>query len=112
LPSGTPPLLPIPLPVPSTSRRAEIPEADTSPQKRLLLTAPRRGCEVGESFAAVAGRQPGPTMARSKMAPKRTTRSTQVSPVTPAPTATPTTVTEAQLQALIDREVAAAMAEA
>ncbi|GKB71416.1 putative reverse transcriptase domain-containing protein [Tanacetum coccineum] len=43
------------------------------------------------------------------MAPKRTTRST---PVTPAPTATTTTVTEAQLQALIDQGVAAAMAEA
>nr|GFB40204.1 hypothetical protein [Tanacetum cinerariifolium] len=53
LPSGTPPLLPIPLPVPSTSRRAKILEADTSPQKRLLLTAPRFGCE------------PGPTKARS-----------------------------------------------
>nr|GFB38189.1 hypothetical protein [Tanacetum cinerariifolium] len=48
IPSGTPPLLPIPLTVPSTSRRAEIPEADTPPQKRLLLTAPRPGCEVGE----------------------------------------------------------------
>nr|GEZ00830.1 hypothetical protein [Tanacetum cinerariifolium] len=46
LPSGTPPLLPIPLPVPSTSRRAEIPKADTPPRKRLLLTAPRLGCEV------------------------------------------------------------------
>nr|GEZ99042.1 hypothetical protein [Tanacetum cinerariifolium] len=46
------------------------------------------------------------------MAPKRTTRSTQVPSVTPAPTATTTTVTEAQLQALIDRGVAAAMAEA
>ncbi|GJW34950.1 reverse transcriptase domain-containing protein [Tanacetum coccineum] len=43
------------------------------------------------------------------MAPKRTTRST---PVTPAPTTTTTTVTEAQLQALIDQGVAAAMAEA
>ncbi|GJU53574.1 hypothetical protein Tco_1227288 [Tanacetum coccineum] len=48
LPSGTPPLLPIPLPTPSTSRRADIPEADMPPQKRLLLTAPRPGCEVGE----------------------------------------------------------------
>ncbi|GKF65869.1 hypothetical protein Tco_0192386 [Tanacetum coccineum] len=37
LPSGTPPLLPIPLPGPSTSRRADIPEADTPPRKRLLL---------------------------------------------------------------------------
>ncbi|GJW55212.1 reverse transcriptase domain-containing protein [Tanacetum coccineum] len=44
------------------------------------------------------------------MAPKRTTRSTRVSPVTPAPTTT--IVTEAQLQALIDQGVAAAMAEA
>nr|GEX46903.1 hypothetical protein [Tanacetum cinerariifolium] len=189
--SGTPPLLPIPIHVPSTSRRAKIIEADTSPQKRLLLTAPRPGCEVGESSVAAA-RQPRPTMARSKdraavraeievlrrerlayeqemletqarrhewqcqtandfavqhimrtqaleagacidtledtavlysllsitgnsrlkMAPKRTTRSTQVPPVTPAPTATTTTIIEAQLQALIDRGVAAAMAEA
>nr|GFC61359.1 hypothetical protein [Tanacetum cinerariifolium] len=49
---------------------------------------------------------------REKMAPKRTTRSTQVPPVTPAPTATTTTVTEAQLQALINHRVAAAMAKA
>ncbi|GKF36099.1 hypothetical protein Tco_0112857, partial [Tanacetum coccineum] len=34
LPSETPPLLPIPLPAPSTSRRADIPEADTPLQKR------------------------------------------------------------------------------
>ncbi|GKF82504.1 hypothetical protein Tco_0244160 [Tanacetum coccineum] len=59
-PSGTPPLLPIPLPAPSTSRRADIPEADTPPRKRLLLTTPRPSCEVGESFAAAAARQPGP----------------------------------------------------
>nr|GEZ10275.1 hypothetical protein [Tanacetum cinerariifolium] len=65
LPSGTPPLLPIPLPVPSTSRRAKIPEADMPPRRRLLLTAPKPGCEVGESYAAAAARQPGPTMARS-----------------------------------------------
>ncbi|GJU84724.1 hypothetical protein Tco_1292270 [Tanacetum coccineum] len=64
LPSGTPPLLPIPLPEPSTSRRADIPEADMPPWKRLLLTAPRPRCEVGESSAAAAARQPGPTMAR------------------------------------------------
>ncbi|GKA19690.1 putative reverse transcriptase domain-containing protein [Tanacetum coccineum] len=60
--SGTPPLLPIPLPAPSTSRRADIPEADTPPQKRLLLTTPRPGCEIGESSAAAAVRQSGPTM--------------------------------------------------
>nr|GEZ46123.1 hypothetical protein [Tanacetum cinerariifolium] len=65
LPSRTPPLLPIPLPVPSTSHRVKIPEANTSPRKRLLLTAPRPGCEVRESSAAAAARQPGPTMAHS-----------------------------------------------
>ncbi|GJV53868.1 hypothetical protein Tco_1449609 [Tanacetum coccineum] len=58
LPSRTPPLLPIPLPAPSTSRRADIPEADTPPQKRLLLTTPIPGCEVGESSVAAAARQP------------------------------------------------------
>nr|GEW19482.1 hypothetical protein [Tanacetum cinerariifolium] len=46
------------------------------------------------------------------MAPKRTANSTQVPPVTPAPTATTTTVIDSQLQALIDRGVAAAMAKA
>ncbi|GJZ29839.1 hypothetical protein Tco_0574486 [Tanacetum coccineum] len=56
LPLGTPPLLPIPLPTPSTSRGADIPEADTPPQKRLLLTAPRPGCEVGESSATAVAR--------------------------------------------------------
>ncbi|GJR12074.1 ribonuclease H-like domain-containing protein [Tanacetum coccineum] len=40
-PSRTPPLLPIPLPAPSTSRIADIPEADTPPRKRLLLTTSR-----------------------------------------------------------------------
>ncbi|GJW21123.1 hypothetical protein Tco_0031745 [Tanacetum coccineum] len=63
LPSGTPPSLPIPLPAPSTSRRADIPEADTSPRKRLLLTTPRPSCEVGESSVAATARQPRPTMA-------------------------------------------------
>ncbi|GJT92735.1 hypothetical protein Tco_1081580 [Tanacetum coccineum] len=42
-PSETPPLLPIPLPAPSTSCRADIPEADTPPRKRLLLTTPDLG---------------------------------------------------------------------
>ncbi|GKD73749.1 hypothetical protein Tco_1332031 [Tanacetum coccineum] len=55
---GTPPLLPIPLPAPSTSRRADIPEANTPPRKRLLLTTPRHRCEVGESSDAAAARQP------------------------------------------------------
>ncbi|GJX65003.1 hypothetical protein Tco_0299346 [Tanacetum coccineum] len=64
LPAGTPPLLPIPLPAPSTSRRADIPEADTPPRKRLLLTAPTPSVKVRESSAAAAARQPGSTMAR------------------------------------------------
>ncbi|GKD56413.1 hypothetical protein Tco_1289800, partial [Tanacetum coccineum] len=119
-------MLPIPLPAPSTSCRADIPEADTPPRKRLLLTTPRPSCEVGESSAAAAARQPGPTMAHRvdyiavlsvtsllsimENGTKRTTRST---PVTPNPNATATTtVTEAQLQALIDQGVATAMAEA
>ncbi|GKF43944.1 hypothetical protein Tco_0130496 [Tanacetum coccineum] len=59
-PSETPSLLPIP--APSTSHRADIPEADTPPRKRLLLTTPRPGCEIGESSAAGATRQPGPTI--------------------------------------------------
>ncbi|GJS69757.1 hypothetical protein Tco_0702598 [Tanacetum coccineum] len=46
LASRTLPLLPIPLPALSTSRRADIPEADTPPWKRLLLTTPRPECEV------------------------------------------------------------------
>ncbi|GKF87954.1 hypothetical protein Tco_0258831, partial [Tanacetum coccineum] len=61
LPTGTSPLLPISLPAPSTSRRADILEADMPPQKRLLLTAPMPRVEVRESFAAA--RQPGSTMA-------------------------------------------------
>nr|GFC82617.1 hypothetical protein [Tanacetum cinerariifolium] len=64
-PSGTPPLLPIPLSTPSTSRRAGIPKADTPPRNRPLLATPRLGCEVGES-SAVAMRRPGPTMAHGK----------------------------------------------
>ncbi|GJY06823.1 hypothetical protein Tco_0373877 [Tanacetum coccineum] len=52
---------PLPLPAPSTSRRADIPEADIPPRKRLLLTAPTPRFEVGESFAAA--RQPGSIVA-------------------------------------------------
>ncbi|GKB87393.1 putative reverse transcriptase domain-containing protein, partial [Tanacetum coccineum] len=63
LPAGMPPLLLIPLPAPSTSHRDDILEADTPPQKRLLLIAPTSRVEVGESFAAAAARQPGSTMA-------------------------------------------------
>nr|GFA26058.1 reverse transcriptase domain-containing protein [Tanacetum cinerariifolium] len=61
-PLGTPPLLPIPLSTPSTSRKARIPEADTPPRNKPLLATPRPGYKVGESSAAAA-RRPGPTMA-------------------------------------------------
>ncbi|GJS90461.1 hypothetical protein Tco_0773097 [Tanacetum coccineum] len=52
---------PLPLPAPSTSRIADIPEADILPQKRLLLTTPTPRFEVGESSAAAA-RQPRSTV--------------------------------------------------
>nr|GFA61231.1 hypothetical protein [Tanacetum cinerariifolium] len=45
----------------STSRRTDIPEADTPPRKKAYLTAPAFGFEIGESSAAGAIRQPGPT---------------------------------------------------
>ncbi|GJT51879.1 hypothetical protein Tco_0978036 [Tanacetum coccineum] len=43
-------MLPIPLPAPSTSHRADILEADTPPRKRLLLTAPRPGVRLGRGW--------------------------------------------------------------
>ncbi|GJR29837.1 hypothetical protein Tco_1106069 [Tanacetum coccineum] len=43
---------------PPRSPEADIPEADSPPRKRLLLTTPRPGCEIGESSAAAAARQP------------------------------------------------------
>nr|GEV83922.1 ribonuclease H-like domain-containing protein [Tanacetum cinerariifolium] len=61
-PSGTPPLLSIPLSTPSTSHRAGILEADTPPRNRPLLATPRPGCEVEKSSVATV-RRPGPTMA-------------------------------------------------
>nr|GEX56490.1 hypothetical protein [Tanacetum cinerariifolium] len=45
----------------STSPRTDIPEADMPPQKKACLTAPTPGFEIGESSAAGAARQPGPT---------------------------------------------------
>nr|GEU63201.1 reverse transcriptase domain-containing protein [Tanacetum cinerariifolium] len=57
LPVGTPSLLPIPLPAPSTCRRAGILEADMSPRKGLLLTAPIPWYKVRESSAAGTARR-------------------------------------------------------
>nr|GFD12833.1 hypothetical protein [Tanacetum cinerariifolium] len=48
-PSRTPPWLSIS--TPSTSRRVEIPEADTPPRYRPLLATPRPGCETREALA-------------------------------------------------------------
>nr|GEW36857.1 hypothetical protein [Tanacetum cinerariifolium] len=45
----------------STSRRTDIPEADMPPRKRACLITLTPGFEIGESFAAGAARQPGPT---------------------------------------------------
>ncbi|GJY19997.1 hypothetical protein Tco_0392563 [Tanacetum coccineum] len=53
LPSPTPPT---PLLLPSTTRRADILEADIPPQKRLRLTAPTPRFEVRESSATTAAR--------------------------------------------------------
>ncbi|GJT04759.1 hypothetical protein Tco_0839221 [Tanacetum coccineum] len=60
-PSGTPPVLPILYPAPYSSRRAMFHEVAHA-QKRTILTTPRPGCEIGESSAAAAARQPGPTI--------------------------------------------------
>nr|GEW14331.1 putative reverse transcriptase domain-containing protein [Tanacetum cinerariifolium] len=144
LPSKTPPLLPIPLHVPSTSCRAKILEADTPPQKRLLLTAPRPGfrdterrmmtalemVNIRKDRAAMRAEIEVLRRERDLLMSKRSVKfyglppasrqkwhqiepqgQHKSPPVTSAPTATTTTVTEAQLQALIDRGVTAAMAE-
>ncbi|GJX42876.1 hypothetical protein Tco_0257866, partial [Tanacetum coccineum] len=63
LPLPSPPL-PLPSPsspllLPATDHMEDVPEADVPPQKRLCLTAPTPGFEVGESSAVVATRQPG-----------------------------------------------------
>ncbi|GJT67627.1 putative reverse transcriptase domain-containing protein [Tanacetum coccineum] len=47
--------------LPSTSHRTDVPEAEMPPRKRACLTTPAPGCEIGESSAAGAARQPGPT---------------------------------------------------
>ncbi|GJY12651.1 hypothetical protein Tco_0381960 [Tanacetum coccineum] len=65
LPARTPPLLPIPLPAPSTSRRADISKADMPFRKRILLTAPILTMEVGETSAIWAARRPRSTMTHS-----------------------------------------------
>ncbi|GKF36338.1 hypothetical protein Tco_0113096, partial [Tanacetum coccineum] len=50
-----------PLTLPSTSHKTDVLEAEMPPQKRACLTTPAPECEIGESSAARAARQPGPT---------------------------------------------------
>ncbi|GKA31468.1 hypothetical protein Tco_0717773 [Tanacetum coccineum] len=50
-----------PLSLPPTSPRTDVPEAEMPPRKRACLTTPAPGCEIGESSAAGAARQPRPT---------------------------------------------------
>ncbi|GKF67507.1 hypothetical protein Tco_0197186, partial [Tanacetum coccineum] len=47
--------------LPSTSPRTNVPEAEMLPQKRACFATTAPGCEIGESSAAGAARQPGPT---------------------------------------------------
>ncbi|GJR20833.1 putative reverse transcriptase domain-containing protein [Tanacetum coccineum] len=46
----------------STSHRTDVLEAEMPPQKRACFTTPTPGCEIGESSAAGAARQPVPTL--------------------------------------------------
>nr|GEY41887.1 hypothetical protein [Tanacetum cinerariifolium] len=127
--SGTLLLLPIPvstsspsLQLPSASRREDIPEVTLPPRKRLGI-ALGLGYEVGESSSATAARPAGglrvdysfvATMDRKimhdlerekQMSPKRTTRSTA-----DQETINATSITNAQLQVMIDQGVTAALA--
>ncbi|GKD70581.1 hypothetical protein Tco_1324671 [Tanacetum coccineum] len=52
----------LPLLLPSTSHRTDIPEAEMPPRKRACFTTPAFGFEVRQSSAATAVRQPGPTL--------------------------------------------------
>nr|GEZ86017.1 hypothetical protein [Tanacetum cinerariifolium] len=110
---------PLPLSLPSTSGSKSIPEVDIPLQKRARFTTPTGGYEVGKSSIAAARHiRPALTIADRRrdddrlIGRLRRERSTQVPPVTPALTATTTTVTKAKLQALINQGVAATMAEA
>ncbi|GKE92233.1 hypothetical protein Tco_1573328, partial [Tanacetum coccineum] len=51
-----------PLSLSPTSHRTDILKAEMPPRKRACLTTPAPGCEIGESSAAGAARQPGPAL--------------------------------------------------
>ncbi|GJU09923.1 putative reverse transcriptase domain-containing protein [Tanacetum coccineum] len=61
--SGTLPLLSIPLPARSIAHRDDIPEANIPLRKRARFIAPTRRCEIGETSAPGAARQPGSIVA-------------------------------------------------
>nr|GFB05371.1 reverse transcriptase domain-containing protein [Tanacetum cinerariifolium] len=126
-----PPILPIPLHVASpplqllcSDRRADRPEVTLTPQKRLsIVHCP--GYEAGESSVAAVARpieengtkEIGSKANYKKMAPKKATlkRTKRLNPgatsnPNQAPSTTTTTITNAQLQAMIDQGVNVALA--
>ncbi|GJZ10721.1 putative reverse transcriptase domain-containing protein [Tanacetum coccineum] len=133
LPSPTPPP---PLLLPFTACRANIPEADIPPRKRLLLTAPKPRFEVGDSSATIAAKQPGSTVARrvdyrfmdtadvrrreseefytrhhDAQGNRAALRDEKIPPKRNAATTTTTPMIDAQIKALIAQGVADALAE-
>ncbi|GJX93945.1 hypothetical protein Tco_0348531 [Tanacetum coccineum] len=60
-PSGTPTVLPIPL-LHHLEQRADVPEANAPPEAEDYYLPSQNWCEIGESSAAAAARQPGPTI--------------------------------------------------
>nr|GFA70786.1 hypothetical protein [Tanacetum cinerariifolium] len=111
-----PPILPIPLPAASPplqllsfDRRADRPEVALPPRKRLSIVHCLR-YKAGESSVAAAarpieGHRADYGFVDSKAAPKRTTRLNPGATSNPnqAPSTTTTTITNAQLQAMIDQ---------
>nr|GEV65503.1 putative reverse transcriptase domain-containing protein [Tanacetum cinerariifolium] len=100
-----------------------VPAEDEAPieayilEKRLLITAPRPGCEVRESFTVAAARQPGPTMAQMvnmRVSYQVDVRSRESSEFYSQhhDAQKDRVAVRAEIEALIDRGVAAVMAEA
>nr|GEV64253.1 reverse transcriptase domain-containing protein [Tanacetum cinerariifolium] len=98
-PSGTPPLLPIPLP--TSSPPLLLPS--TSHERTFLR--PSGGFRADYGFAATLDDEIRRDPEREKIAPKRTTRSTRATTTT-----TTTIVTDTQLKALIDQSIVIVLA--
>ncbi|GJT14039.1 putative reverse transcriptase domain-containing protein [Tanacetum coccineum] len=101
---------PTPLLPPSFLSPPDIPEADTPPRKRLLLTTPRPSVEVGESSAAVLRDCQDPYGPESQLQSGIRHYGAQVSRSERTEDDRPLEI--GQPEALIDQGVAAAMAEA